>query len=187
MMVKREQRKALIMDINKTNMLIAYFSHTGENYSNGKIVDLDQGNTAVAAEMVAALTGAELFEIRTVKDYPFIYNECTDVAKQELRAGSRPELAETIDVSGYDTIILGYPNWWGTMPMAVCTFLESQSFAGKTILPFCTHEGSGMGNSERDLKKLCPDARICAGLPIHGSSVSSAGAAVKQWLQQNPR
>ena len=170
---------------NKMNTLVAYFSHTGQNYSNGKIVDLVKGNTMAAAEMIADLTGGELFEIKARKDYPFIYNECTDVARQELRAGSRPELAETIDVSGYDTIILGYPNWWGTMPMPVWTFLESQSFTGKTIFPFCTHEGSGMGNSEHDLKKLCPDADIRAGLPIHGSAVSSAGAAIKQWLQQN--
>ena len=173
------------MGKNKSNTLVAYFSHTGQNYANGKIVDLDKGNTAVVAEMIADLTGGELFEIRAVKDYPLIYNECTDVAKQELRADSRPELAGTIDASGYDTIILGFPNWWGTMPMPVCTFLESQSFAGKTVRPFCTHEGSGMGNSERDLKKLCPDAEIRTGLPIHGSSVSSAGANIRKWLQEN--
>ena len=173
------------MNINKPNTLVAYFSHTGQNYVNGKIVDLNKGNTAVVAEMIADLTGGELFEIRAVKDYPFIYNECTDVAKQEFRAGSRPELVETIDTSDYDTIILGFPNWWGTMPMPVWTFLAGQSFAGKTILPFCTHEGSDMGNSERDLKKLCPGARIRTGLPVHGSSVSGAGANIRQWLQEN--
>lgn len=170
---------------NKTNTLVAYFSHTGQNYSNGKIVDLKKGNTEVAAEMAAAFTGGELFEIRATKDYPFIYNECTDVAKQELRAGSRPALAETIDISGYDTIILGYPNWWGTMPMPVWTFLEGQSFDGKAILPFCTHEGSRMGNSERDLKKLCPDAKVRTGLPIQGSSVSNARPAIEKWLKEN--
>lgn len=170
---------------NKTNTLVAYFSHAGQNYSNGKIVDLNKGNTEAAAEIIADLTGGKLFEIQAKKDYPFIYSECTDVAKQELRASSRPELVSTVDVSEYGTIILGYPNWWGTMPMPVCTFLESQSFAGKTILPFCTHEGSGMGNSEYDLKKLCPDAKMRTGLPIHGSSVSGAGAAIRQWLQQN--
>ena len=173
------------MNQNKPNTLVAYFSHAGQNYSNGEIIDLKKGNTEIAAEMIADLTGGELFEIRAAKDYPFIYSACTDVAKQELRANSRPELAATIDVSGYDTIILGYPNWWGMAPMPVWTFLAGQSFAGKTILPFCTHEGSGMGDSERDLKKLCPDAKIHAGLPIHGSAVSGAGAAIKQWLQQN--
>ena len=173
------------MNKSNANTLVAYFSHTGQNYSNGKIADLDKGNTKVAAEIIADLTGGELFEIKARKDYPFIYNECTDVAKQELRAGSRPELAEQIDVSGYDTVILGFPNWWGTMPMPVCTFLESQSFAGKTILPFCTHEGSGMGNSERDIKKLCPGAKLCTGLPIHGSSVSGAQPAIEKWLEEN--
>ena len=170
---------------HKTNTLVAYFSHAGQNYANGKIVDLAKGNTELAAERIAAWTGGELFEIKALKDYPVIYNECTDVAKQELRANSRPELIETIDVSGYDAIILGYPNWWGTMPMPVWTFLEGQRFVGKTLLPFCTHEGSGMGNSEHALKKLCPNATIRAGLPLHGSSVSSAGAAIRQWLQQN--
>ena len=173
------------MDGNTTNTLAAYFSHRGQNYSNGKIVDLRKGNTEVAAETIADLTGCELFELKTQKDYPFIYGECTDVAKQELRADSRLALAETIDISGYDTIILGYPNWWGTTPMAVCTFLESQSFAGKTILPFCTHEGSGMGNSERDIKKLCPGADVRTGLPIHGSSVSGARPAIEKWLKEN--
>lgn len=173
------------MDQNGTNTLVAYFSHKGQNYSNGEIVDLNKGNTEVAAEMIAELTGGALFEIAAQKDYPFIYNECTNVAKQELRAGSRPTLAETIDVSGYDTIILGYPSWWGTMPMPVWTFLESRDFAGKTLLPFCTHEGSGMGNSERDMNRLCPHADMKAGLAIHGSSVSDARGAIEKWLREN--
>ena len=117
-------KEALIMSKNKTNILVAYFSHAGQNYSNGEIVDLNKGNTEVAAEIIARLTGGELFELRAKKDYPFIYSDCTDIAKQELGANSRPELTNTVDISGYDTVILGFPCWWGTMPMAVWSFLE---------------------------------------------------------------
>lgn len=170
-----------------TNTLVVYFSHKGQNYSNGEIIDLEKGNTAVAAEMVAGFCGGELFEIRAKTDYPFLYRRCTEIAQQELGADSRPELVKTVDIGGYNTVILGYPNWWGTMPMSVWTFLEGQSFAGKTILPFCTHEGSGMGNSERDLKKLCPNADIRTGLAIHGSSVLEAKPAIEKWLKENLR
>lgn len=175
------------MNNSTTNTLVVYFSHKGQNYSNGKIIDLEKGNTAVAAEMVAGISGGDLFEIRAKKDYPFLYGKCTEIAQHELEADSRPELIETVDTGGYNTVILGYPNWWGTMPMPVWTFLENQRFAGKTILPFCTHEGSGMGNSERDLKKLCPNADIRTGLAIHGSSVSEAKPAIEKWLKENLR
>lgn len=82
----------------------------------------------------------------------------------------------------YDTIILGYPNWWGTFPMAVFTFLEEYDFTGKTILPFCTHEGSGLGGSERDIKRICPTATVAKGLAIHGSNVKNANETIKAWL-----
>ena len=166
-------------------MAVVFFSHTGQNYSNGSIVNLTKGNTAVVAEKIAALTGAAVFELKTKHDYPFIYKECTEMAQEELRANSRPVLTKTIDVSEYDVIALGFPNWWGTMPMAVFTFLESQNLSGKTILPFCTHEGSGMGRSEADIQKLCPHSDVRAGLAIHGSAVSEADAAVQAWLEKN--
>lgn len=99
---------------------------------------------------------------------------------------ARPELRGTLpDLSGYDTIVLGYPCWWGTMPQAVFTFLESADFSGKKILPFCTHEGSGMGRSESDIKKLCPAATVARGLAITGSSCASSEAAIKKWLSAN--
>ena len=171
--------------VKKTKILIAYFSHKGQNYSNGDIIDLKKGNTEVIAEMIARETSGELFEIKPTTDYPFVYNECIKEAKRELEAGFKPKLLETIDISSYDLIYLGYPNWWGTMPMPVWTFLEGQNFSGKVILPFCTHEGSGMGNSEQDLKKLCPDSEIRKGLPIHGSNASKALTAVENWMKQN--
>ena len=173
------------MNAKSEKRLVVYFSHAGENYSNGSIVVLKKGNTEIAAEMAAELAGAELFEIRPKKEYPHDYKACVEAARQELGANARPELCETPDIGGYDTIFLGYPSWCGTMPMPVFTFLEGQKLDGKVILPFCTNEGSGMGASTGDLKKLCPGADIRAGLPIHGSSVSGAKPEIEKWIKQN--
>jgi flavodoxin len=172
------------LDFKGNKILVAYFSHTGQNYSNGRIVELKKGNTAVVADMISELTDANTFEIRSVKEYPFNYNACTTEAKDELRANIRPELTEDIDISGYDVIFLGYPNWWGTMPMPVWTFLEKHSFTGKTIFPFCTHEGSGMGNSESDIRKLATGAVIKNGLAIHGSYAIKAEDNIKIWIMK---
>ena len=166
--------------------LIAYFSHTGENYFGGSIRNISKGNTEIVAEFAQKATGGNLFEIKTVKQYPVNYKECCDVAQAEGRAGERLELKGTLpNIAEYDTIVLGYPCWWGTMPQAVFTFLESADFSGKKILPFCTHEGSGMGRSERDIKKLCPNAEVAEGLAISGSSCNSAESSVKNWLSSN--
>jgi len=163
--------------------LIAYYSRKGENYLNGNIVNLTVGNTEVVAKKIQSLTGSDLFEIDTVKPYPNDYTETTNVAKDEKRGNARPELTATVEnIDSYDIIYLGYPNWWGTFPMAVFTFLESYDFSGKTIIPFCTHEGSGIGSSERDIKRLCPDAKVLSGLAIRGGSVNSADSIIKSWL-----
>ena len=156
--------------------LIAFYSRAGQNYVNGDIVDLAVGNTEVVARKIQhLLQDADLFKIDTVKEYPVDYMRTTEVAKEELRRDVRPELtAEVGDMAQYDTIILGYPNWWGTMPMAVLTFLESYDFARKTIIPFCTHEGSGMGHSVSDIKQACPGAKVLDGTPIHGSTAPQA-------------
>ena len=106
------------------------------------------------------------------------------MAKQELRQNARPELSGRLDnMADYSLIYLGYPNWWGTMPMAVFTFLEEYDFAGKTIIPFCTHEGSGMGHSESDIRKVCPDASVLKGLPIPGGKVQRAESDIADWLR----
>ncbi len=168
--------------------LIAYFSHTGENYFAGAIRSISKGNTATVAETIASLMAgkSDTFEIKTVKTYPHNYKECCDVAQEEGCAGARPELQGTLpDLHSYDTIILGYPCWWGTMPQAVFTFLESADFSGKMILPFCTHEGSGMGRSERDIKNLCPHANVVKGLAINGSNCAHAQTSVQKWLSAN--
>ena len=166
--------------------LIAYFSHTGENYFGGSIKKISKGNTAVVAEFAQKATGGDLFEIKTVKPYPENYKECCDAAQAEGKEGERPELAAPLpSIADYDTIVLGYPCWWGTMPQAIFTFLESADFSGKKILPFCTHEGSGMGRSERDIKTLCPASTVASGLAINGSSCSRAEESVKKWLSAN--
>ena len=159
-----------------STILIAYFSHTGENYNVGVI---DEGNTAKVAKEIAAQTGGELFEIVTVNAYPEAYEECTDVAMQEQRANARPELATTLeDISQYDTIYLGYPIWWGDMPMALYTFLESYDLSGKTVYPFATHEGSGMAGTERKIAADCPGADVRDGLAIRGSTAQNDAEAV---------
>ena len=164
--------------------LIAYYSRKGNNYVGGSIVNLPIGNTSVIAQKIQEITDAKLFEIKTVKTYPTDYTQTTEVSKVELKNNARPELSESvIDMDSYDTIYLGFPNWWGTFPMAVFTFLESYNFSGKTIIPFCTHEGSGLGKSERDIKKLCPDAKLIPGIAILGSSVSRADDEIKNWLK----
>ena len=165
--------------------LIVYYSRKGENYVNGSIRSLAKGNTEVVAEMIAELTSGDLFELETVKPYSPDYHTCTEEAMAELKSGARPALkALPASLDGYDTIYLGYPNWWGTMPMAVCTFLEAFDFAGKRILPFCTNEGSGMGRSEADLKKLCLTAKVGKGLSIHGAEAASSRGKVEAWVKQ---
>lgn len=172
------------MNMPKPRILIAYFSRKGMNYVGGRIVDLPVGNTEVAARMIQAHAGGDLFRIDTMKPYPADYTKTTEVAQRELREKARPALAGRVpDMAAYDIVILGYPNWWNTMPMAVNTFLEASDFAGKTILPFCTHEGSGLGRSEGDIRKLCPGAQVLKGLSIVGSEVQKAEAAVSAWLR----
>ena len=153
---------------------------------NGIIKDLSVGNTETVAEKIAVYLDTDIFRIETVSDYPEDYTETTNVAMLELNANARPKLKSSIDnIREYDTVFLGYPNWWGTMPMCVCTFLESYDFSGKTILPFCTHEGSGPGHSEKDIVKFCPDSDVKKGLAIRGSRVATADNEIAAWLNDN--
>lgn len=152
------------------NILIAYFSKTG--------------NTETIANMIAEHTGGELFRVETVVPYPDDYNETVDIAREEQDNNARPELSTHVeDMSRYDVIYLGYPNWWGTMPQAMFTFLEEYDFSGKTIIPFCTHGGSALGRSEEDIGNLVPDATLLDGLAVSGSRVGSAQETVEEWLE----
>lgn len=163
--------------------LVAYFSHKGENYSKGKIVNLKKGNTEIAAEMISSIIDADIFEIIADKKYPIKYDDCIEIAKKELRESSKIKLKQDIDIKEYDTIFVGYPNWWGTMP--VWTFLEGKDFNNKRILPFCTHEGSGLGKSESDIKKLTSGTEVLKGLAINGSEVNNVEKQIKKWLEDS--
>ena len=166
--------------------LIAFFSRRGQNYVDGSIPDLAKGNNEVIVEKIKAqLPNADVFRIDTVKKYSPDYMVCIEEAKQELRAKARPELtAKVEDMDRYDTIILGYPNWWGLPPMAVFTFLESYDFSGKKIVPFCSHEGSGLGGSIRQIRQAVPDADLTEGVAIHGAAASHCDREVKLILEQ---
>lgn len=163
--------------------LIAFYSRADENYVNGVIKTLDIGNTEIAAGIIKELTDADMFKIEQIQAYSKDYNECIAQAQSDQKRDARPELKSYPDsIDGYDTIYLGYPNYWSTMPMAVFTFLEHFDFSGKTIKPFCTHEGSGMGSSERDIKRLCPDTIVEKGLAIHGGSVQRSKKDIEKWI-----
>lgn len=144
------------------------------------------GNTRNMAEQIKAFTNGDIFEIVPVNAYPKDYNACVDQAKKEINSNFKPPLKSKLpNLDSYDIIIVGSPNWWSTIAPPVATFLSSYNFKGKTILPFITHEGSRMGRSEDDIKKLCPSANLINGLPIRGSSVKNAGSDIKKWLQNN--
>lgn len=168
------------------HILIVYYSRKGENYWAGGIRKLDKGNTEIAAEMIQEAVGGDLFEVDTVKPYSTDYTTCTQEAQEELRSDARPELKEYLDdLDDYDTIFVGYPNWWGTMPMAMFTFLEHYDLTGKKIVPFCTNEGSGMGHSEADLKRICTGATVARGLAITGSQASKSEQKISAWAKEN--
>ena len=166
----------------KKIILIAYFSRAGENYMRGKIVNLEHGNTEIAAGTIARLTGAPVFRIVPMNEYPEKYKECTEAAQKELMDRAAPQIRSYPDNDDYETLILGYPCWWGTMPMPVWTFIRNTDLSGKKILPFCTNEGSGLGSSIDDLKRLCPGAEIRSGLSILGADVKDSEPAISDWL-----
>lgn len=159
------------MDSAPKKILVAYFSHSD--------------NTREIANQIHEKIGGDIFEIVTVNPYPTDYDAVVDQAKQEQEDNYRPELATEIEnMDSYDVVFVGYPNWWGTMPMPVFAFLEEYDFSGKTIIPFCTHEGSGLGRSVEDITELCPQSTILDGLAIRGSSVETAQDDVSEWLHE---
>ncbi|MBQ3396652.1 MAG: flavodoxin [Synergistaceae bacterium] len=164
--------------------LVVVFSRTDENYNVGYIT---KGNTMILAEMIASKTGSDLFEIKPEKKYPADYDTCIDVAKKELNAKARPAILEDKDVSEYDTVYFGYPIWWGDLPMCFYTFIEGHDWNGKKIIPFCTHEGSGLAGTERKLKSALKGAEVMKGLAVRGSTAQNdkAGAekAIDSWLK----
>ncbi len=166
--------------------LIVFFSRADENYFGGAMRYVKVGNTEIVCDIIKDLTGADAFRIEMKEPYSPVYMTCIEEAKKDLRAKARPELvALPENIEAYDTVVLAYPNYWGTMPMAVFTFLEAFDFAGKTILPLCTNEGSGMGGSERDIQRTCVGATVKAGLSVTGSQAANSKASVQKWLSAN--
>ena len=152
-----------------SHILIAYFSRAEGNYFGGAIRYVNKGNTEIVCEIMKKLIDADTFKIEMKNPYSPVYLTCIEEAKKDLRENARPELVSIPEsIEKYDTIILAYPNYWGTIPMAVATFLETFDFSGKTILPLCTNEGSKMGSSETDIKKYAPNAILKKGLAITG-------------------
>ena len=169
-----------------SHILIAYFSRAEENYFGGAIRYVKKGNTEIVCEIMKELIDADTFKIKMKNPYSPVYLTCIEEAKKDLRENARPELVSIPEsIEKYDTIILAYPNYWGTIPMAVATFLEAFDFSRKTILPLCTNEGSKMGSSETDIKKYAPNAILKKGLAITGSQSETSKNAVEKWLNTN--
>ena len=158
--------------VENGKILVAYFSHSG--------------NTKKIAEEIQSKTGADLFEIKTVNTYSDDYNTVLDEAKAEQKDNARPELSEQVkDMAQYQTIIIGFPIWWGDMPMAVYSFLDEYDLSGKTVLPFCTHGGSGLCQTDKNIQNEEKDAEVTDGLAISDSSLDDADGDIDQWLKSN--
>lgn len=178
-----------------SNILIAYFtmpedvdtdgvdaiSGASIVVSNGKVM----GNVEYIAGVIQETVGGDLFRIETVQQYPLDHDPLVDRAAEEQDADARPELATYIEnPDQYDTIILGYPNWWGDMPQALYTFLEEYDFSGKTIIPFCPHGGSGFSRTESAIAELQPGATVSEnGLAISRNDVAGSAEEVTAWAE----
>ena len=165
--------------------LIIYYSRKGENYWNGSIKNIAKGNTETVAEFIQKAVGGDMFKVETVKSYAEDYYECCDEAKQELHAQARPELKKYLDsIEDYDNVFICGPCWWGTYPMAIFTQLEKLDFSGKNVMAVMTHEGSGLGSCERDLKQICTGAAFGEGLAVHGADASKSESTVASWAKK---
>ena len=162
--------------------LVVYYSRKGENYFPDGIRSIEKGNTAYAAEYIAKAVGGDLFEIDTLKPYAQNYRACCMEAVAEAKANARPEITGYVEnMAEYDAIFVCFPCWCGTAPMCVFTFLEHYDLTGKKIIPLCTNEGSGMANSEADLKKYYPGAIVLPGLSVKGHQAKDAETMIADW------
>ena len=165
----------------KGKTLVVFFSHAGENYSVGNI---EVGNTKIVADYISEITGADQFEIVADKDYDMPYMELIEVAKQEANNGELPAMVGGLEhLDQYDTVFIGGPVWWGTYPQVMFTFFRDYDLNGKTIIPFTTHEGSGLASCVDDVKEAYPNAVVKPGFAIYGHEVRSGRAKVEKWLK----
>jgi flavodoxin len=169
---------------SKRKIAIVYFSRDGDNYWSSGTRFLEKGNTARFAEKIAKLTGGDLFRIETVKTYPAKYRDATEVGRDEQNRDARPEIKGAVpDLSGYDTVFFGHPIWWGDMPMVMRTFLDKEPLAGKTVVHFTTHGGSGLGRSDEDLRKRAKAAKFLTPKAVAGTDVDGADAEIAAWIR----
>ncbi len=183
---------------SESKILVAYFSRAENiggvpsvdavssasiNMRDGEVV----GNMKAMAEVIKELTGGDIFSIQTERTYSQNYRQSTNEAREELNSNARPALAAHVEnMDQYEVIYIGYPDWWGTIPAAVSAFLEEYDLAGKTIIPFCSHEGSGFGNGVSVISELCPESTILDGYAVRGSRATAAGTKEEMaaWLQE---
>jgi len=162
--------------------IVVFFSHAGDNYAVGNI---EVGNTKIVADYISEITGAEQFEIATHKYDGMAYNPLIKLAQEEAEKGELPEYEGDVDLSLYDTVFIGGPVWWGTYPQVMFTFFKKHKddMKGKTVIPFTTHEGSGLANCVDDVKKAFPGANVMKGFSIYGHEVRTERAKVEKWLK----
>ena len=178
--------KAEEIDMTGKKVLVVYFSRTGEQYSVGNITE---GNTAIIAKMIAEQTKADLFEVKLKNDtYPTSYKALTEVALSEKKANARPEIADDVEnFADYDVVFIGSPNWWSDMPMVLYTFIETHNWTGKTVIPFVTHEGSGLSSIPSKIK-TATNAEMLDGLAVYGHVAQNdreqAKEEVTNWLKK---
>ena len=162
--------------------LVVFFSHTGENYAVGNI---KVGNTKRVADFITELTGADQFEVVAQKSYAYDYKTVCDIAKAEQEKGELPAFKGAVEnIDRYDVIYIGTPIWWGTYPQVMFTFFSKYDLNCKTLVPFSTHEGSGLGRTVSDLKKAYPKADVKTGLAIQGSKAKDSKKSVENWLRE---
>lgn len=184
--MNNDEKSAKSSSGKEMKKIVVFFSHPGENYNVGYI---EKGNTHIIADMIADGSGADIYEIVPEKSYPKdSYDECIDIAKKELQADLRPAIKGDVNIEDYDVIFMGYPNWWGNPPMCVYTFIEKHDWTGKTVIPFITHEGSGMGGTDLKIAAACKGAETLTGegLAIQGKVAQenhdAARKSVDRWL-----
>ena len=165
---------------NAMNKIVIFFSHAGDNYAVGNIA---VGNTKIVADYISELTGADQYEIVTHKYDGMAYNPLIKLAQEEANAGELPPYeGQAPDLSQYDTVFIGGPVWWGTYPQVMFTLFKDIDLAGKIVIPFTTHEGSGLANCVSDVKKAFPKATVTGAFSIYGHEVRSGKAKVEKWI-----
>ena len=166
---------------NMSKSIVIFFSHAGDNYSVGNI---EVGNTKIVADYISEIKGADQFEIITHKYDGMAYTPLINLAKEEANKGELPPYEGTApDLSQYDTVFIGGPVWWGTYPQVMFTLFKDINLDGKTVIPFTTHEGSGLASCASDVKKAFPKAKVTGEFSIYGHEVRTGRAKVEKWLK----